>query len=365
MHSPSTTPEPGIVTVETENQALDHEQSDAGHKDPGILAAAVFAHLAGAKAAGVDTDQLLLSAGIEPATTIRNDARIGREQLALLLRLLWDQLGDESGGYLARPWLRGTFAMMAHATITCPNLRRALLRSGRFVSMVSDDLHIKLVEDGEEARLIFHHGNQKQLPNQNFVESLAVIWLRFFSWLIDRTILLERVHLAFPPPDYDEDYSDMFPCRHYFHQQESCLVFSTRYLNMPLVRDAQQLSEFLARAPECLLTQYKSDNSFTGRIRRMLQSHNSIENLSLDDVAERLFTSPQTLRRRLKDEGNSWQDIKDSVRRDMAMYQLKQQETAVAEIAERLGFSEPSAFNRAFKKWTGLAPGAYRDKYRN
>ncbi|WP_051687204.1 AraC family transcriptional regulator [Microbulbifer sp. HZ11] len=348
------------MTVETEEKPQEVEQ----RQEPGILAAAVFAHLAGPRAAGVDCDQLLLHAGIDLPTAMAPDARIGREQLARLLRRLWDELGDESSGYLARPWLPGTFAMMGHATITCPSLRRALLRSARFVDMVSDDLHIKLVEDGEEARLIFHHENRKQLPNQNFVESLSVIWLRFFSWLIDRTILLERVHLAFPPPDYPEEYADMFPCRHYFHQQETCLVFNTRYLSMPLVRDAQQLSEFLSRAPECLLSQYKSDNSYTGRIRRMLQSDNSIENLSLDDVAERLYTSPQTLRRRLKDEGNSWQDIKDSVRRDMAMYQLKGQETAVAEIAERLGFSEPSAFNRAFKKWTGLAPGAYREKYR-
>ncbi|MFC6633326.1 AraC family transcriptional regulator [Microbulbifer taiwanensis] len=332
--------------------------------DPGILAAAVRAQLAGAQASGLDCRKLLSDSGIDPQKLEEADSRIGREQVAELLCREWDLLNDESGGFLARPWQRGTFAMMGHACISCPNLRRALLRSGRFVSMVSDDLQIKLVEDGEEARLIFHHGNDKQLPNQIFVESLAVIWLRFFSWLIDRSILLERVHLAFPPPDYNEDYSDMFPCRHYFHQRETCLVFNTRYLQMPLVRDEQQLSEFLARAPECLLAQYKSDNSYTGRIRRMLQSQNSIENLSLDDVAARLYTSPQTLRRRLKEEGNSWQDIKDSVRRDMAVYQLKKQETAVAEIAERLGFSEPSAFNRAFKKWTGLAPGAYRDKYR-
>ncbi|WP_226668284.1 AraC family transcriptional regulator [Microbulbifer aggregans] len=356
--------QPGI-NMDTAASIGEPEEQQAPHPQKGILAATVHAHLVGARAAGIDCEQLLRDADIDPASSAEPDARVGREQVARLLRKLWDLLGDETGGYLVRPWQPGTFAMMGHAVLGCPNLRRALLRSSRFVCMVSDDLHIKLVEDGEEARLIFHHGNAKQLPNQNFVESLAVIWLRFFSWLIDRTILLERVHLAFPPPDYDEEYNDMFPCRHYFHQQETCLVFSTRYLNMPLVRDAQQLSEFLSRAPECLLTQYKSDNSFTGRIRRMLQSDNSIENLSLDDVAERLFTSPQTLRRRLKDEGNSWQDIKDSVRRDMAMYQLKQQETAVAEIAERLGFSEPSAFNRAFKKWTGLAPGAYREKFRN
>lgn len=348
-----------------ESESQESETQVFREPDGGILAAAIQAQLAGARAAGLDCEQLLLDSDIHPALLSQPDARIGREQIALMLRRQWDLLGDESGGFLARPWLPGTFAMMGHACISCPNLRRALLRSGRFVSMVSDDLQIKLVEDGEEARLLIHHRNHRQLPNQIFVESLAVIWLRFFSWLIDRTILLERVHMAFPPPDYNEDYSDMFPCRHYFQQRENCLVFSTRYLQMPLARDEQQLNEFLARAPECLLTQYKSDNSYTGRVRRMLQSHNSIENLSLELVADRLHTSPQTLRRRLKDEGNSWQDIKDSVRRDMAVYQLKKQETAVAEIAERLGFSEPSAFNRAFKKWTGLAPGAYREKFRN
>ncbi|MEX2961767.1 AraC family transcriptional regulator [Microbulbifer sp. TYP-18] len=344
--------------METETQIPSEVQ-------PGILATALKAQLAGARAAGLDTQQLLLDSGIDPVRLDDADCRIGREKVASLLRREWDLLGDESGGFLSRPWLPGTFAMMGHALLSSPNLRRALARSGRFVAMVCDDLHIKLVEDGEEARLLIHHSNRRQLPNQIFVESIAVIWLRFFSWLIDRTILLERVHLAFPPPDYGEDYSDMFPCRHYFHQRETCLVFSTRYLQMPLVRDEQQLGEFLARAPECLLTQYKSDNSYTGRVRRMLQQQDTVENLSLDGVAARMHTSPQTLRRRLKEEGNSWQDIKDSVRRDMAVYQLKQQETAVAEIAERLGFSEPSAFNRAFKKWTGLAPGAYRDKYRN
>lgn len=344
---------------------MESETPNLRETGPGILAAAVRAMLAGAQAAGLNCQRLLRDSGINPARLESPESRIGREEVANLLRLEWDLLNDESGGFLSRPWLPGTFAMMGHACISCPNLHRALLRSVRFIHMVSDDLHIRLVEDGEEARLVFHHGNEKKLPNQIFVESIAVIWLRFFSWLIDRTILLERVLLAFPPPDYNEDYSDMFPCRHYFNQTETCLVFSTRYLPLPLVRDAQQLAEFLSRAPECLLTQYKSDRSFTGRIRRMLQQQNSIENLSLDDVAARLYTSPQTLRRRLKEEGNSWQDIKDSVRRDMAVYQLKQQETAVAEIAERLGFSEPSAFNRAFKKWTGLAPGAYREKFRN
>lgn len=70
--------------------------------------------------------------------------------------------------------------------------------------------------------------------------------------------------------------------------------------------------------------------------------------------------SAQTLRRHLREEGSSFQELKDNLRRDLAIYHLSRNEISIQLIAEQLGFSEPSAFHRAFKKWTGLTPGAYR-----
>lgn len=72
--------------------------------------------------------------------------------------------------------------------------------------------------------------------------------------------------------------------------------------------------------------------------------------------------SPQTLRRRLKDEGTSYQKLKDQLRRDMALFYLDQPDISIQGIAEMLGFAEPSTFHRAFKKWTGMTPGDYRLK---
>jgi len=74
-----------------------------------------------------------------------------------------------------------------------------------------------------------------------------------------------------------------------------------------------------------------------------------------------LAMSPQTLRRHLQQEGESFQAIKDHWRRDLAINLLAESSLPIAEIARRTGFSEPSALHRAFKKWTGLAPGAYRE----
>jgi AraC-like DNA-binding protein len=73
-----------------------------------------------------------------------------------------------------------------------------------------------------------------------------------------------------------------------------------------------------------------------------------------------MHLSPQTLRRRLKEENTSYQEIKDHLRRDQAIYYLSRNDYPINEIAHLIGFTEPSTFHRAFKKWTGLTPGAYR-----
>ena len=72
--------------------------------------------------------------------------------------------------------------------------------------------------------------------------------------------------------------------------------------------------------------------------------------------------SARTLRRRLEREGTSYQRIKDNARRDAAISLLRGDGLTVSEVAERVGFSDPSAFHRSFKKWTGLSPGSFRER---
>jgi AraC-like DNA-binding protein len=73
-----------------------------------------------------------------------------------------------------------------------------------------------------------------------------------------------------------------------------------------------------------------------------------------------LLSPEQTLRRKLKQEKTSFQDIKDQVRRDLAIYHLSQSKLGLDQIAQKVGFTETSTFHRAFKKWTGVTPGHYR-----
>lgn len=292
------------------------------------------------------------------------DLRVDLDDLSKLIRSLWREMEDEASGFLNRPLKIGMFSMMCHAIITAGNLRRALLRSARFLQLLNEDLSIELDESGDEARLTIHYSNPHQLDSIFFITSIFVIWIRLSCWLVERSILLERIEFTFKEPSYSDEFDLMFPCRHKFSQRYNRVSFSKKFLSLPITQDSETLTKFLHNAPESLLTQFRSDESVSAHVKRLLLHRNGmvveLDNMSFDDVASELNMTTHTIRRRLKEEGNSFQEIKDSIRREQALTLLENHSLSLLSISEKLGFSETAAFNRAFKKWTGLTPGAYR-----
>ena len=328
----------------------------------GVSASLVRTQLIAAAAAGVDIPALCLRAEC-PDPFVHRDTRIAVEAFARLVRLTWDALGSESGGFTERPQPPGMFNMMCHATITCPNLRRALLRAARFYALVQDEIRIDLVERGDEAELRFAHRNLRGLDDRGFTESLMVIWLRWSSWLIAREVLPDRVLFAGSACEHLAEYPRMFPCDHWFSSGRNSVVFPSRYLDSPLVRTPAELADFIASPPESLMRRYVESPSVASAVRRLMRRSEDLAALTLDEAAGTLAMSTQTLRRRLREEGNGFQELKDSVRRESAIALLARSERPINDIAAELGFSEPSAFHRAFKKWTGLTPGGWRETH--
>lgn len=314
---------------------------------------------------GYDPQALLQAADIDPQILSNPQASVGLDEFERLLRASWSMMGDEASGFHVRPFKPGTFAMGALANITAPNLRKAIKRHARFYNLFQNNLSIKLTESGEEATITYELENPKRLDEAFVITSMYLIMIRWSSWMIDRPILLERVNVSFDKPQWDDLFDAMFPCQQFFNQKQCSIVFGSRFLDMPIVQTPQTLAEFLDEAPACLLTHYQTDNSLTATVQRMLQKEDAVEKLPFEVVAERLFTTTQTLRRRLKEEGNTYQEIKDKVRHNKAVYHLIELNTPINEIVSLMGFSEPSAFTRAFKKWTGMTPGTYRETHTN
>ncbi|MCY1501119.1 putative HTH-type transcriptional regulator [compost metagenome] len=318
----------------------------------------VRAALRGATRQGVDRVPILRAAGIQPALLDEPRARVAPEQFARLLQVLWETLDDEYMGLGQQPSKRGTFAMMCHAIIHCRTLEKALVRGTLFYGLFPDGPRIQLERDGEFARLTVDDATLQD-PDHFLVESLLVIWHRLGSWLIGQRIRLEEATFSYDEPAHASEYELLFPTARQFSAPRTSLRFHARYLAMPLLQDERTLRHFLERSPADLLARPDGGDSLTSQIRRLL-GRDCRTWPDLEAVAQQLHTSPQTLRRHLREEGSSFQELKDHLRRDLAIYHLGRNELPIQDIAEQLGFSEPSAFHRAFKKWTGLTPGAYR-----
>jgi AraC-like DNA-binding protein len=318
----------------------------------------VRAALRGAEQQGHDCSALLRQLNIQPALLEEPRARITPEQFAQLMQLLWECLDDEYLGFGRQRSKPGTFAMMCYAIIHCRSLEKALTRGGLFYSLFPDAPGIRLSREGDWARLTLDDAMLRD-PEHFLVESLLVIWHRLGSWLIGQRIRLEEATFAYPEPAHSSEYQRLFPCTRRFAAGSTSLLFQARYLDMPLLQDERTLKQFLQHSPADLLARPDGGDSLISQIRRQL-GRDCSRWPDLEAVARQLNMSPQTLRRHLSEEGSSFQQLKDQLRRDLAIYHLARCALSIQDIAEQLGFSEPSAFHRAFKKWTGLTPGAYR-----
>lgn len=126
------------------------------------------------------------------------------------------------------------------------------------------------------------------------------------------------------------------------------------------MRDERALKEFLRRAPANILVRYRHDAGLVVKVKAHLRAIPASAWPSFEELARHLRMPASSLRRRLAAEGQAYMEIKDELRRRMAERLLNEDERSVGEIASELGFSEPSAFHRAFKKWTEHSPGAFR-----
>ncbi|MEM9305501.1 MAG: AraC family transcriptional regulator ligand-binding domain-containing protein, partial [Pseudomonadota bacterium] len=230
----------------------------------------VRASLEGAVHRGVPLRPLLRLAELSP-DALDGDGWVASEQFARLLQAAGHTMRDEGVGFLERPIRPGSFSMMCHATISAPNLRRALLRAARYWRLMREDLVIRPSERGEECIMTIEFPG-RDVPARYFVESFFVLLIRWASWMIDANILLNRTGFTFGPAAYADEYEFMFPGQHYFDQPVNFVAFSSRYLSMPVAQDTQTLSTFLARAPAGLLRQHRNDVSLMGQVRKMLSA---------------------------------------------------------------------------------------------
>ncbi|MFV0798408.1 AraC family transcriptional regulator [Brucella sp. MAB-22] len=303
---------------------------------------------------GMDTAALMAEIGLpETVTEPVTNVEYGR-----LWWLIAETINDEFFGLAARPMRPGSFNLLCHAVLHAGTLERALRRALQFLNVVLDDPRGELrIRDGMAHVVLTDAGH----PRPAFAyRAYWLILMGVVCWLIGRRIPLRTLDFACPAPVHRQDYHKFFGAPVLFDQPVTRLVFSSSYLSLPIIRSDVALDSFLREAPANILIRYRHDNDLSARVRAQLNALPITDWPSFEELAKGLGMSVPTLRRRLRGEGQSFGTIKDELRFVIAERLLQENRLSVAEVAAELGYSEPSAFYRAFHKWMGQSPGRFR-----
>jgi AraC-like DNA-binding protein len=303
---------------------------------------------------GFAVEPVLRAAGL-PSTV---DASVTTQQYGRLWLAIADAADDEFFGLSARPMRRGSFALLSQLVLHADTLRKALRRALQFLRVVLDEPRGELIVTEGQAKIVLA-GDGTPYPPFAY-RTFWLILLGLACWLIGRRIPLQRIDFACPSPAHRTDYHQFFGVPVHFDQPNSCLAFDAAYLDLPTIRSEQALKTFLRSAPGNLLVRYRHDTRWVTKMRSHLKAVPPSEWPDFDTLARQLRMTPATLRRRLRSEGQSFASIKEEIRSTLAQSLLRESDLSVADIACEVGFTEPSAFHRAFRKWTGASPAAFR-----
>lgn len=312
------------------------------------------------EAEGQDSHSVFERAGLDPAKLKDPDARYSSSGMCRLWRLSAQVTGDPYFGLkVASFWHPTTLNALGYSWMASDSLRDALERMARYGRLVTTIAAMELEEFDDHFTFRIHALLDRASVPHEAVDAGLATFVNMCRLSYGENFHPLRVVTQRPGFDDPSRYEAYFCAPVEYSAPDNALYFSKESLeaslptaNPRLVRiNDQVITEYLARFDK---------ESTAIRVRAKLIDLMSAGNVTQQDVADSLHMSLRTLQRKLSDESTSYKDILDESRRELANQYLRQGHLSVSEVTYLLGFSEPSNFARAFKRWTGQTPSEFR-----
>ncbi|WP_419812919.1 AraC family transcriptional regulator [Bacterioplanoides sp.] len=252
------------------------------------------------------------------------------------------------------------YGMLGYAMLSCADMRSALHLGLKYHSLVDPAFTFEIIEQEQHCaiRLTSH------IPVDAIYRMLCDVFVvnftslgRFLTGQADMQPI--EVRLNHPKPDYADQYQRYFDCPVLFDQPRTELILNPSLLDMPLIMADQATANMAESQCAEILNRLGPKEGIAAKVRRILLQ-NPGQFPAVDIVASHLATSTRTLSRSLQELGTSYQRILDEVRKEMAIEYLRNSGLPIEEVAALVGYSDPSNFRKAFRRWTGHAPSYYR-----
>lgn len=303
--------------------------------------------------------ELCSSFGVPARDFGKSDVRVPHR---LLLRALEEGVrttGDPLFGGRAGSSIEPVdFDVVEYAARSKPTLRDVVSTLARFFRLLHGGRELELVDDGREAELRLHVTDGVQQPpaaNDFVVAATSTFLLR------NSTPQVRPVRLAFAHArPYYAGYYDCFGADVVFDAPRDAIVLRTVDLATPAPWPNADVARAFEREAEKLAEILVANDDVAGHVPGLVARLFDSGNVTMVEAARRLGVSVATLRRRIRRHGTTFNEIASDERRKLAERYLSKSSPSIGEIAFLLGFKNPSAFSRAFKKWRGVSPSEYR-----
>lgn len=312
--------------------------------------------------AGVPKSELLRAVQLGPEQLAASDARVPRALVFQLVQVALECSGDAALGlHWAERISEGSFVPLSALIPQAATLRRAFEVAAQFNRLLSDESSYELVELDDEVVLRRIEIEALSPPLQRFADEMMVggVCRIVHHFCVDPAAV--RVSFRFSAPPYAKEYERVLGHPPRFGQRFTGVVFARTLLDTPAPHRDGEYHAALSAHAEQRLGRMTRDTPYVQQVRELLLRHGpSQRSRSMGVVARALGLSARTLRRRLADEGTTYNLILHEALATVAKALLRDRQRTIEDVAYEMGFSDASTFHRAFKSWTGATPSSFR-----
>ena len=310
--------------------------------------------------AGHPAHTLLAAAGLPPEALDPQGPWVPEERLGQLMRAAQQVTGNPAYGMLVSTSLALTrYGPQAMLIIQAPTMRHAVRDTRHFAPMLLEQSELDVREQGAEAWLSLRPLGTTLAGTRFRTEWLMCLSVQLARRAGAREADLLEVRFAYPRPAYVAQYEAMFGPRLHFDAAESGVYFPGALLDAPLPGHDRMVYESLRLQVECALAQRLNRvdvvQTLRGRIMAALPRL-----MAVDEAAQTMEMSGRTLRRHLSARGLGYGELVQQCQRELAERLLREGRVPLKQIADETGFSSPSCFHRAFRRWHGTTPLEWR-----
>lgn len=311
---------------------------------------------------GLAEDEVLAQAGIDPALLRRSDALLPLLDALRLFLVVLERTGDAGLGFeIGRCVRPRSYQVLGYAVLSSATLGEAVERLLRFEKLAGNVGHTEMSPQGDTVRLQWHCPLEGA-PRRFITEAAITGWVTLGQQLVAVPAAPQRVCFRHPPPPDLARYEAAYGCPVVFDAEFDGVELDSALLDLPLTNADPGLSGLMEREASALLADYDIGTNLINAVRSQLYRMLADGEPGIDGVAQRMGLAVRTLQARLRRQGVSFQEVLDGLRQSLADIYLRDARLSLTDIALLLGFAEQSSFTRAFRRWRGMSPAAFRQQ---